>query len=102
MVYTYTHTQIFKEDSEEIRKLGVLGHCHTNPGQCCLSREVLSPISPPVPVDDGGQETEEKLLRDGDKREQPQVVEQQYPERSPYREGHGHLGVLGGRGEVRG
>lgn len=45
-----------------------------------VRREVLSPISPPVPVDDGGQKTEEKLLRDGDKREKPQVVEQQYPE----------------------
>lgn len=72
---------------------------------CNGSRQLVHPSTAKwevSPVDDGGQETEEKLLRDGDKREQPQVVEQQYPERSPYREGHGHLGVLGGRGEVRG
>lgn len=52
-----------------------------------------------VPVDDGWQEAEEELLRDLDEGQQPQVIEQQYPESSAHCEGQWHLRVLGRPGQ---
>lgn len=49
---------------------------------------------PVVPVDDAGQEAEEERLMDGDKGQQPQVVEQQHPDCLTNCEGEGHLRVL--------